>query len=179
MGKSKIERKKKILEKRKKSEDELISKRKRIKGEEDSKLVSGGKKRLDIPDEIIGLIVFLLLPNVIIPFVSFVYSIIIFIILFTSNDILLFWYLYAILMYLIIATLTGLTCYGLYKLNKVSYYISLGLCFFNLAINTSLFFTLNLFIIIIALIIVGLNCIDLYFLLAYKEIRDALNIPTY
>ena len=179
MVKSKIERKRKILEERKKSEEELTSKRKRIMGEEELKKNLDNKKEVNRPDEIIGLIIFLIIPNIIIPFVSFLYSVITLIILLINNDLLVFWYLYAVLMYLIIAILTGLTSYWLYKLYKPSYYLALGISLFNLAINISLFFTLNAFIIIIAVIILILNGIDIYFLLAYKEIREALGIPAY
>ncbi|NHI94680.1 MAG: hypothetical protein EAX96_19470 [Candidatus Lokiarchaeota archaeon] len=176
MVKSKIERKKKILDERKKTEENLMKKRKRIADSGDTDDIK--EVKINRPDELIGLIIFILIPNIFIPFISFVYSLITLIFLLLANDPLFFWYLYSIIMYLSISAITGLTSYWLYQLKKFSYFLALGICLFNLTINISLLFSLNILIIIIALIILILNGIDVYFLLAYKEIRDALNIPS-
>jgi len=180
MGRSKIDKKRKIMEDKKKAEKELLSKRRKIDKitidiEEEEKK----ENEIERPDEIIGLIFFLIIPNILLPLASFIFTLILLFYLLVINNVLFFWYLISALFYIGTATLTGLTSYWLYRLQKFSYYIAIGLSVLGLIININMLFVLNPMVIIISIISIILNGICIYFLLFYQEIRGALQIKDY
>ena len=179
MVRSKIDRKKKIIEDRKKAEKDLISKRRKIEKDLGEEIEIEDKNKIDRPDEIIGLIIFLVIPNILLPLVSFIFTLILLFYLLFINNALFWWFLASALVYIGTATLTGLTCYWLYHLKKFSYYIAVGIAVIGVIININMLFVLNPAVIIISIISVVLNGICIYFLLFYQEIRGSLQIGDY
>ena len=179
MVRSKIDRKRKIIEDRKRSEKDLLSKRRKI--EKDTGETEENEKENEIkrPDEIIGLIIFLVIPNILLPLVSFIFTLILLFWLLFNNDMLFYWFLASALLYIGTVTLTGLTSYWLYRLRKFSYYIAIGIAFLGLIINVNMLFVLNPMVIIVSIISIILNGLCIYFLLFYQEIRAALQVRDY
>ncbi len=180
MVRSKIDKKRKIIEDKKRAEKELLRKRRKIeKNTFENEKEEKKKDDIERPDEIIGLIIFLIIPNIILPLVSFIFTLIILFWLLLNNDALFLWLLASALLYIGTATLTGLTSYWLYHLKKFSYYLGIGIAVVGFITSLNMLFVLNPAIIIFSIISMLFNGISIYFLLFYQEIRGSLGIKKY